>query len=341
MDIHVLTRSGYDKIYWGERYAAGISDEAKSRGREVILHSSSELTSIPTKSRCIMLSSSKRWLHGILDGSEIRPLLLTPTYDSSISYVTFDYAQGIRGLVDRLRADGFNKTALVSCNADSLNDLAKKRAFVSLTGEEDAVYYHHSSIGLRIFDEFLRYVGKYDSVICTNDIVYLMLRKQLLAAGADTSGIAFATFSDRRFHLGEQVRCAVTDYYELGRAAVSSLCLLESGRVSQTLAVRLDCGFSGDEPAGGSARKVEPEPDEYLEDSALFAQQLKFLLGGADPTDIELLRLSLDGMSYEEISERLYMSVNALKRRMKSMLDSTGCKSKSEFIGLLKQYMTG
>lgn len=340
MEIHVLSRSGYDKIYWGERYAAGISDEARARGDEVTFHHAPDIPTLGGNSPVILLSSSKRWLRGVLDGSELRPLLLTPPYDDTISSVTFDYAQGVKGLIDRLRADGFSKTALVSCNADSLNDLAKKRAFVSLTGEEDAVYYHHSSIGLHIFDEFLRCVGRYDSVICTNDIVYLMLRKQLLAAGADTRGIGFATFSDRRFNLDGQVRCAVTDYYELGRAAVVYYHMLATERVSQTASVKLGCGFDGGELSTGSVRRVEPERDEYLEDSALFAQQLKFLLGGADTTDIELLRLSIEGKSYEEISERLYMSVNALKRRMKSMLDSTGCKSKSEFIETLRQYLT-
>ena len=335
MEINVIARSGYEKIYWGERYFAGITAEAAERGCELRVWNDQDLSALSGKS-AIVLSSSSRRLRSITEDVDFIPVVLTPAHADSVSFVTFDYAGGIRTLISKFRENGFTKTALVSCNGDSLNDLAKRDTFVESTGGEEQVYYHRNSIGFGIFDEFLRDVKRYDSVICTNDIVYLMLKKRLATAGVDCGGIGFATFSDRRFDLGGEVMSAVTDYYELGRAAVGCLLLLGTTN-GATLGMTIDCGFAGQ--GSGSARETENEKTEYLEDGALYVQQIKYLLGGADKTDIEILRRSLDGESYEEICEHTYMSLNTLKRRMKSMLDLSGCKSKNEMIAFLKQYL--
>ena len=335
MEINVIARSGYEKIYWGERYLAGITAEVSERGFGLTVWTDQDLSSLPGKN-AIVLSSSRRWIRSITSGAVFRPVLLTPEHADGMSFVTFNYAGGIRTLISKFRENGFTKTALVSCNGDSLNDLAKRDAFVSAIGAEDQVYYHRNSIGFGIFDEFLHDVKRYDSVVCTNDIVYLMLKRRLAAAGIDCGGIGFATFSDRRFDLGGEVMSAVTDYYGLGRAAVGCLALLDVTPGAE-LRMTIDCGFAGQ--GHSSARETENEKTEYLEDGALYVQQIKYLLGGADKTDIEILRRSLDGESYEEICERMYMSLNTLKRRMKSMLDISGCKSKNEMIAFLKQYL--
>ena len=335
MEINVIARSGYEKVYWGERYLAGITDETAARRHTLSIWTDEDLSGLSGRT-AIILSSSKRWLNSIINGTDFRPLLLTPMNGGNVSSLSFNYAGGVRTLISKLRENGFSKTALISCNGDSLNDLAKKKTFLELTDAEDQVYYHRGSIGFGIFDEFLREAKRYDSVICTNDIVCLMLKKQLMTAGIDCGGLGFATFSDRRFDIGDGVISAVTDYYELGRAAVGCFELISScpGAV---LGMTLECGFAGQ--GGGSARETENEKTEYLEDGALYVQKVKYLLGGADKTDLEILRRSLDGESYENICEHMYMSLNTLKRRMKSMLDLSGCQNKNELIALLRQYL--
>lgn len=338
MEINVIGRSGYEKIYWGERYLSGITDETAAHGDKLTMLSADDDPDILSGKHAIVLSSSKRWLTALIGRADFKPILLTPMQGGGISYVTFNYAGGVKSLLARLREEGFSKTALVSCNGDSFNDLAKKRTFVEVTDAEDQVYYHRNSIGFGIFDEFLRDVSRYDSVICTNDIVYLMLKKRLTTAGIDCSGIGFATFSDRRFDIGDSVISAVTDYYRLGRAAVGCYRMLGLSEQDALIEMKIECGFAG-KGKGGSIRETEPDKAAYLDDSALYAQQIKYLLGGADRTDIEILRRSLDGESYEDISEGMYMSLNTLKRRMKAMIELSGCSGKNELIALLKQYL--
>lgn len=341
MNIYVISREGYDRLYWGERYMAGICDEAKSAGDSVIRLDTDRLGSVG-KSYAIFLSSSCRWIGSVMSAApDIRPILLTESVWPGVSFTTFDYAAGVRGLLEGFRSKGYSRTALVSCNPDSLNDVAKKNEFIRCCGNESPVYYFHRSIGSQIFTEFIRDIEQYDSVICTNDIILFMLKKQLAAAGIDTSGFGFSSFGDRKLYRESKVNYALTDYYELGRSAVCCCRHLNGSRCDSTLSVRLGCKCDNVKLDGGSKVGTDSFGQlDFLDDSsAIFAQQLKFLLGGADSTDVELLKLALEGCSYEEISGRLYMSVNSLKRRMKNMIETAGCASKNELIEILRQYL--
>ena len=58
MNIYVISREGYDKLYWGERYMAGMIGSVMSAA------------------------------------PDIRPILLTEPVWSGVSFTTFDYAAG-------------------------------------------------------------------------------------------------------------------------------------------------------------------------------------------------------------------------------------------------------
>ncbi len=343
MEIYVIAKNGYEKLYWGEQYLHGISAGARERGDELVLLDADHAGAAKGKA-AILLSSSAMWLRSVIRANpDITPLLTTESPMPGVSGVSFQYGMGVRELLGSLRSEGYERTALVTCNPDSCNDLAKKREF-QLLAPEDAIYYHHA-ISSRIFDELMCEKDRYDSFICTNDIILIMLRRQLTAAGDDLSRYGFATFGDRSFFREGKVLYAYTDYREQGRTAVDcyrqlAACIGE-GRCLRTITVKLDC-ICGGHRAGETAAADEENTQtgtDYFEDSSAFrAQQLKFLLGGADELDVEMVRLAAEGHSYEEISERLYISVNSLKRRMKNMADAAGCAGKNELIDMLKPY---
>ena len=60
----------------------------------------------------------------------------------------------------------------------------------------------------------------------------------------------------------------------------------------------------------------------------------------SDKNDRYLLELVLEGVAYSDIAEKLYMSTNGVKYKLKGMYDICGVNSKSEFMELISKYIT-
>ena len=58
----------------------------------------------------------------------------------------------------------------------------------------------------------------------------------------------------------------------------------------------------------------------------------------SDDLDKKILDSLINGLSIEEISQECFLSVNAIKYRIKNLVENSGAKDKSQIINLLKEY---
>ena len=67
-------------------------------------------------------------------------------------------------------------------------------------------------------------------------------------------------------------------------------------------------------------------------------ESLEIMLSECDSTDISILALLSDGETYEKIAEAHYLSTNAVKYRVKKMLDTVNVPSRRALTDLLSEY---
>ena len=82
----------------------------------------------------------------------------------------------------------------------------------------------------------------------------------------------------------------------------------------------------------------ETDTNFYSDTEATEMLNIEHLLNHCDETDLKILNGLISGLSYSEIAEKNFMSVNGIKYKLKIMFNLCKVKTKSEFITLISKY---
>jgi DNA-binding CsgD family transcriptional regulator len=140
-----------------------------------------------------------------------------------------------------------------------------------------------------------------------------------------------------------------TNYIEFGKAGVQAAKVLRKNHDVNSVSIYL----SGEIVPGATTEFLpvafeaesksvveEDYEDRFYEDAEVDEMlKLEKLFNQCERNDLELLRLLLSGLTYSEIAERLYMSTNGIKYKLKGMYELCGVSSRSEFLKLMGKYI--
>jgi len=363
MDISVITELESRNTHWTRLYIIGIRSEAKRAGInlfEVVTDGSS----IPEEGfKCktaIVLGQSSEWICGICTAllkRDIKPVVAGSAGKrrfGAAGCVLMDYETAVTQLLDYFNACGRKRVALFSVSDASPHDTHKTDAFLHYKGgcytHNDIFYYR--GLTLATCEAFIADYRRYDAVIGTNDvsssILMRMLSQHRIRVPED---IFIASFGDTNFakNATNRITLATLNLSDVGIYAVR-MCrtLTENPEISNST-IALRCSIDVRESTANipfSIAETMPEtepvsPYDYYKDphvnEVLLAESV---LSMCDPLDFEIIKSVTAGQRYADMAEKLHVSENTVKYRIKRILVACNLASRKELSAIMKAYLT-
>ena len=142
MELKIYVEPDFSESYWCHQYLKGIRSEAKKNKLNVCVANELAFEDRPTE-LAMVLGVSCPWVRSVVSACEnagMRTVVVgyAPQEDEIVyhknSYVSLDYSEAVRLLLDKLEKDGRSRIALFAIADDSSNDLAKKKEFIARRG---------------------------------------------------------------------------------------------------------------------------------------------------------------------------------------------------------------
>ncbi len=370
MRIPVMIEPAYHFSVWCERTLSGLNAEIARKKYTLRLidgndYESIDYTALFEKSRrmLIVIGTSVSWIPRVIEFFSclgVAVILVSyqpPEHTLLHGVVRMDYVSAMHALLRYLGACGKPRVALYGFNPNSSADRIKQRYFCSLprpvgdTAPEDDIFFNYADLDA-CFARFAPCLGRYDAVICANDIVAVSLMEHLRHSGVSVPDALFVTcFGDSR--LTRMIRPTITtaslDHVEMGRQAVALYAYLYRQPDAVTASIRVACKLLIRESTG----HLDPPLDRALLAGAfeqtssvnfysdVAVQRLcavDNLLSACDALDMDILRGMLDGKTYEQMEETLNTTASTLRYRTRRMVSAAGLSTREALLQLLEAY---
>lgn len=344
---------------WGRSMLDAFLRQARKQNVTVRLtHHWQEVLQQHNCSLLAVIGVDREWLDEALDQllpAGLRVILLDGVISSThnnISRILSDQSALVNDQLALLKSRGRTRTAYFGVQKNDTSDASKAEAFLHYGVSQDV--YPITESADACFERFYANIDRYDSVICSNDLiaVYLLGRCREL-------GIAIPEqlhiLGNCDLWISRHVTPALSTaaYYPDTTAAVTlqlfrnleefpSICSMnvfmkadlldrastEGSMPADTVPTRNGTGF---------------QPGSALRDDTLCAelQQIKILdqvLSACTPAELTILQRLCEGAAYHSIAEEVYLSIDAVKYHIKKLYRFLGIHRQQELARLLEHY---
>lgn len=358
--LKVIIQKGAEHAIGYSDAVQGLTSAAKRRGRELALFrvTGAELEGLDIAGETVLaLGFNKSWTEKAIfrlagAGCHIITIGNNNSFgmSQSVSTVSTDRADGIRCAIEYLTGTGREKIALVGVNMLSVSDRQREVEFISRRGKSDIFY--NTLNAAECCARFIASADLYDSVICTNDVIGILLlraaRERGIAVPDELSvmscgGLSVSQYTD------PPMTTVTLEYFRAAENALTAALLRDSfgGDVSVNLLLPSRIIERRSTLRGKPAAAA---PDVTFagggEDVMIFATdadvigvgRLNELIAGCDNTDLKIIRMLADGGSINSISRGLPMSMTGLRYRLGKILSRPGLESRAELCETLLRY---
>jgi len=353
--IFIVVEDDFAETVWGKAILDGMKHRASELKHEICEMKDFDIDFEGQKKVAILVGTANSWINKTLcelwDHS-IRGVVLNcqPTeIVPETSYILIDYACATYECIQYLHACDKKRIALFAINPNSITDTTKHKSFIEYGLSEKDVYISDDSLS-ECYLRLKARISDYDAVICANDIAAVALIRRLEADGIrvpeDIYIIGFGNLLIGRYFSHTITSMTLNDV-ELGRQSVSMYAYLVKSEVDINVQMTIPCELIlGDTTEHKSVKRQKLTLKSHAADENYFygdadvgeLMNIENFLTRCDGTDIKIISGIINEMPYAAISERAYISENAVKYRVKRMLSETKTENKSDFKKLMKTY---
>ena len=301
-----------------------------------------------------LLSGRQNWLSEICSICEPifdnRIIILNnfeqSSYIGKASIVSSDVHFNVQTLYHYLQYHGKKRIAMYAVNPNSSSDRFKREVFLTCGGKEKDIFYNREGF-LHCYEQIASRLSDYDGVICVHDysaislISHLKDRGNLFITSCGETSL-LRTFTPSITHVEN-------NYSSFGNTGFD-LChiLLKNKDVNSVkihIADNLILGETTDYLP--LPKQVVPKlPDTKHSGFYFFSDpevnemvKVENLLDTCSEDDLLVIQSLLEQDTYAMIAEKLFLSINGVKYKLKKMFQICGVDSKAEFIELLGKYL--
>lgn len=270
-----------------------------------------------------------------------------------MSLICSDTGQIAREVLTYLKEAGRGKLALFAFDRYAVNtgryikEFEEAATQINCAFSSGDAYLNDEKMLASCFSELLKQIHRYDSVFCANDMAALYLITELKKHGIRVPEDIFVIGRGN----SPVARMAVPSItsVDLMVDSCAEQCVAlwqylkkhpDVMRANITVGHRFIIRESTAEFRPSTEWKDElPKPHQSGTDRGYgILDQLNRFLLTADSVDRKILGLIAAGKGYEEISDEIFLTVSAIKYRVKKMLQLFGVNHRRELIELLQQY---
>lgn len=364
MNIYVTSEQIGLEGYWITDILAGISKEAVKKNITVVDYDGEVLTVNDEFTRPIVLvvGYSYKWMEQTcrrLLKEKAEPLLVTSgqdTYTSLIDtagFVSFGIKKAIYNVVSYLITNKRSRIAFFGAHNDTYGDSVKINEFLRICkylglSSNDHDVYRDISLAdcARTFNMNL---GKYNAVICPNDAAALFLAKWLedrnIRIPEDVFIVSFGNSEVART-AKPSITTVENNFFELGKQAVKLHQFLQKNSDTGCTTVTVDCKII-ERRSTDSIKFTKAIPRKIFNSSiplydadmdVMAVLQAEELVRMWDDIDRQIIKGLLLGKTIVAIAEGLFISVSAVKYRIKKMLTAANLRNKDELAEIVRRY---
>lgn len=309
----------------------------------------------------LVLCSQNNWtLYAVneLRRFSIMPVLLgavPEAFGPEVSGIVMARRVFIEKVMDYFVQCGRRRMALIGVNRNASNDSVKVDAFLRNgremgldIGPED-VYYTDTDIYSSI-EGCLHHADRYDSVICSNDYVAVMLLSQASAKKIRVPENMYVIgLGNTQIGLYTEPTLTTTtddEYFEMGRQAINVWQIFSENPSLGRIVVTVNAEII---PRGSTAfvqphwikeaQHAEEIPLLKLGNGNQTLRNLENCLRRCDELDIRILHAMLAGERTEEIENNLFLAHSSLHYRMKRMYQLANVQTRKELEELFRYYL--
>ncbi len=359
MNLYVYSDPSFRRTHWFSHIFCGITEAAEKRRYRLVLlteapRSAEDIAGSGPRPVIIVIGNSAAALGEPLKrmwGAGIHTILVNFTADvpsPHASVITMDYADAVVQGIRALRGGGRTRTALFGVYPDSRPDRIKQIGFLAemsrlgVKAPEADVFTVSGDLGACV-SAFLPVSGRYDSVICGNDLAAVALNRAL---GNRSGQIALAGFVDRALSdfsvLVPGILMLSAEHREFGRQAVKLCSWLQRNDAEVSVTVRVPVTVSDGHDAeigeGDDAASLESLPGDPLVNEILRVERCLSL---CDSIDIRILRGICGGQTRAAVAESVFISERAVGYRLKKLCAAAGCGDTAALSALIGPWIAG
>ncbi len=368
MNIYTIYQEGSSASHWISQYLKGIKDESKRKGNEVkLIEYGADASVFPDEltiaGSAIVIVGTSSWTKGVcsyLSERCVKPILIGCDSNEAYSakaHVLMDYNKAIVDLLDYFAACHKKRVALFAVNLQSPTDRMKMKSFLDYRGkngekfdQQDIFYFR--GMTKNTCDSFISVCSSYDAVIGTNDVSTVIMLQMLGAAGIKVPDDIFvASFGDVSLSKSTTsgLTLALLDCYSVGVHAVKMYSMLSGSKRLSGAVMRLECTIdvrnsTANIPISNTRTKTDDTQDmthiSFFDDPHISEIVLaEHVLDKCDRLDLEIMKSLINKEKYIDIADKLHISENTVKYRIKRLLNFAKLNSRSELTELMKSYL--
>ena len=259
-------------------------------------------------------------------------------------------------LVNYLYNCGKRRIALVGFGRRSINDNFRYHAAMSavaawgnLLKDEDVWLWEQDPS--ESFQQFLQVHDRYDAAICPNDVIAVWLVDFLQKNGTrvpdDLFVASFGNMAIGRYHI-PSITSMTMDMLVVGEQAFNVWRFLMKNDKSQQTALKMTVPsrlLIRQSTANTCIEAGEGAVAPTLQDHFYHNPTIALLVGiencinQRDETDLRIMRGMMDGKSYEQISDELFISGSTLRYRLNKIFADIGAHNRQEFETIIRTYL--
>ena len=358
MSFYVISEPEYTTSNWYNNILNGLIEEKRQKRFSLIMLTSMDDLkhhTITDEDTMFVIGTNEIWLTTVIQVCESyfdnRVILLgnheKDLYNGKYSVITSDISRDILILYDYLTSYGKNRIALYGINPDSSSDAFRKKIFLSCGGREEDLFYNHGSLS-KCYKDFLRRADEFDAVICTNDFAAISLVRfmtsdsNLFVASSGGGTLLAHYFSPCITHTW-------IDYQSFGKVGLDLCRLLQKNKNISSVTVYLSSSFTVGSTTENlpmrnrcsyATETVHKDEDSFYSDSEINEMlRIEALLNSCAEDEFKLLNYLLDNMSYAQIAEKMFLSTNGVKYKLKNMFHICKVSTKKDFLELVNKYI--
>lgn len=351
--IAILSDPKYTESPWCQNICKSLMDELRSKRIPFVTITE---TCPPEASSVFLIAADYTWTHDTirqLNLSGIAPIVICNQLENLpgciYSCVCSDVSSSMKNLLDYLKNQGKHSLALYGINPNSIADLSRADALLQWKNgriENIEVFLNEGSLE-NLFSHFAPKAQQFDAVLCVNDFAAVSLlhfAKQWdlpLDARLPLISCASSKISD---HYKGKILSLDIGYARFGKAAVDVLELINRRPYLTGVITKLAWHLESEEPRPSRIPISLPQShsSDPMYSDPHFRQMMiveNLLMLMENPTDRQIVESLLAGQPNHSIAEQCYFSENAVKYRIRRLLEKSGAADKEEMLLLLKTYL--
>jgi len=351
--VAILSDPKYTQSPWCQNICKSLMDELRTKR---IPFCTIEDTCPSDADAVFLITADYTWTHDTirqLNLSGIAPIVICNQLENIpgciYSCVCSDVSSSMKNLLDHLKNQGKKSLALYGINPNSISDLSRADALMQWKSgrvENVEVFLNEGSLE-QLFAQFAPRAQQFDAILCVNDFAAVSLlhfaKQQDLQLDTRLPLISCASLKISEHYKGKILSLDI-GYARFGKAAVDVLELINRRPYLSGVIAKLAWHLENQDPKPSRSPISLPQThsSDPMYSDMHFRQMMiveNLLMLMENPIDKQIVESLLAGEPNHRIAEQCYFSENAVKYRIRRLLEKSGAADKDEMLQLLNKYL--